>query len=218
MTAAAQTFPGARSVYTRDPELGRIWVPSDLLKLVSLPGKATRRAVQGEVGIFIAKQHRPVYDEDGVLRRMQLLWASITHNERVDKGAEKQDDQCFENASATGEFVAVAVANATLTKTKTDLSLGSASADVTTNEFTGTGLARAAGSLSTYTAPSSLGGVFTRRIQKVFTATGNATGKGAGLFDSTTVAGSNLYVEDNFSSDAVLVNNDTLTVNIDVSN
>lgn len=37
------------------------------LKLVSFPGKATRRLYgPGEVGVFIAKQHRPVYEDGGV--------------------------------------------------------------------------------------------------------------------------------------------------------
>lgn len=204
----------SRDVHSIDPELGRIWTPAEMLRAVSLPGKAVRRAYgPGEMGVFIAKQHRRI---DG---RLRLIWESITHNERVDQGAVQQDIQCFGSASATRVFTAVAVANAALTKTKTDLSLGSATTAVTTNEFTTLGLARAAGSLGSYTAPASLGAQFTRRVTKTFTASGSATGKGAGLFDNgATVSPSNLYVEDNFSSDAVLVNGDTLTVNIDISN
>ncbi len=209
----------SREVYEIDPELGRIWTPPDLLKLISFPGKAVRRLYgPGEIGVFIVKQHRPVYRADGLLEKMRLIWVSITHNERVDQGAVQQDIQCFGAASATLVFKAVAVANAALTKTKTDLSLGSATGGVTTNEFTTLGLARAAGTLGAYTAPATLGGQFTRRVTKTFTATGAATAKGGGLFDSTTVAGSNLYVEDNFATDAILATNDTLTENIDISN
>lgn len=213
MTAAA-ALGRSRDLYAIDPELGRIWTPAEMLRSVSLPGKAVRRLHgPGELGVFVAKQHRRI---DG---RLRLIWASITHNERVDQGAVQQDVQCFGSASTTRIFTAVAVANAALTKTKTDLSLGSASANVTTNEFTTLGLARAAGTLGSYTAPASLGAQFTRRVTKTFTATGSATATGAGLFDNgATVSPSNLYVEDNFASNAVLVNGDTLTVNIDISN
>jgi len=49
-------------------------------------------------------------------------------------------------------------------------------------------------------------------VSKLFTATGGATAYGAGLFDSTTVAGSLLYAEGLFSSNAILATTDTLTV------
>lgn len=203
------------------PELGRIRVPQEWVRGFSAPGRPTRRPAPGEFGLFVATQKRPVWrelEEDGrrLLEKLELIWHSITHNERVDQGALRQDVALF--GSTAMAFTAVAVASASLTKTKTDLSLGSASASVTTNEFTTIGLSRAAGSLSTYTAPASLGAQFSRLITKTFTASGSGTAHGAGLFDSTTVSGSNLYVEDNFSSTAVLVSSDTLTVNATISN
>lgn len=188
-----------------DPDLGRIWLPR-LDDTLSLPGRPVRRRLR-EIGVFVAKQHR-----DG-----RLIWASVTHNERVDAGAVRQDVQCF-GAATAAVFTAVAVASATLVKAKTDLSLGSGVSGGTANEFTTLGLSRAAGSLGAYTAPGALGGQFSRVISKTFTASGNATAYGGGLFDSVTPAGSNLYVEDNFASTAVLVNGDTLTEQVTVSN
>ncbi len=212
-----------------DPDLGRVDVPEALKRYISLPGGPTRKA-HGEVGIFIAKWKRPQYrcgqasyahdyrlcGDPDCLVRMELMGASISHNERVDAGAAAQDALVF--GSGTTRFTTVAVANATMTKAQTDKSLDSVTQSVTTHEFTTLGLSRAAGSLGAYTAPASLGGTFSRVITKTFTASGGATAKGAGLFDSVTVSGSTLYVEDNFSSDAVLVTNDTLTVNATITN
>jgi len=197
-----------RTAFTRDSELGNLYLPV-LHRAISRPGRATKAAC-GEVGIFVVKQHR-----DG-----ELIWASVTHNERVDAGAAIQANRVFGTAGTTaaGVFTAIAVASAALTKTKTDLSLGSATAGVTTSEFTTLGLARAAGTVSTYTLPGTLGGTFSQLLTRTFTATGAATATGAGVFDSITVAGSNLYIEDNYASNAVLATNDTLTVNVTISN
>jgi hypothetical protein len=210
-----------------DPDLGRIWTPPDLLKLISLPGRPVRRLYgPGEIGVFVAKQHRPEFD-DGVLRRMRMLWHSITHNERVDAGANQQAKQVFGGGSSPGSPSTslypkvVAVANASLTKAKGDQSLGSTSSGVTTNEFTTIGLSRAAADSPVggdYTAPSSLGGTFTQVLRKTFTASGTGTAHGAGAFDSTTVAGSILHVEDNFATSASLISADTLTVTITITN
>ena len=170
----------------------------------------------GEVGICVAVQKRPKFSLDGVLLGFETIWASITHNERVDRGALIQDVQCF--GTPTTVFTAVAVASAALTVAAGDESLGTATPDVTTNEFTTIGLTRAAGGLGSYVAPASLGATFDRTITKTFTATGGGTAQGAGLFDDLTPTGSFLYVEDNFGSTAVLVNNDTLQVDVTISN
>lgn len=155
--------------------------------------------------------------EPKCLVRFDLMWASISHNERVDDGAAAQDALLF--GAGTTRFTIVAVANATLAgKAQTDSSLGANAASGTTNEFTTIGLSRAAGSLGAYTAPASLGATFSRVVTKTFTASGSGTAYGAGLFDSATVSGSILYVEDNFSSTAVLVSGDTLQVNATISN
>lgn len=221
------------STLYHDPELGRIAVPTAAHRTISRPNAPVTRA-HGEIGVFVAKQHRPrvidCVERHGVLIPIiggyDMVWASITHNERVDAGADKQARQTFGGGaspaapSATAYFNVIALASATLTKTKTDQSLGSASSGVTTNEFTTIGLARATATLiaGNYTAPSTLGGTFAQLISKLFTASGNGTVFGAGIFDSTTVAASVLYVEDNFSSSAVMVSGDTLTVNATITN
>lgn len=223
-----------QAVLFEHPDLGRIFAPEIMTKRISTPSGIRNLYGPGEIGIVVAVQKRPVMRcgipaqvHDKVIAenakhgawcidRYELLFDSITHNERVDDGAAEQDDLLF-GAGGTA-FVAVAVASANLTKTKTDSSLGENAANGTTNEFTASGLSRAAGSLGTYTAPASLGATFSRVITKVFTATGSVTAHGSGLFNSTTVSGSILYVEDNFSSTAVLVNNDTLTVNWTITN
>jgi hypothetical protein len=216
-----------RNLIYRDPDLGNIYTPPGFWRSKSYPGQPTRRIKPGEVGIFVAVQKRPIYRDDGFLERMETLWWSITHNERVDAGADKQARQTFGAGaspaapSATVYFSVMAIANATLTKAKGDQSLGSTSSGVTTNEFTTLGLARVAATTPVggdYTAPASLGAQFAQILRKTFTATGSATALGGGLFDSTTVAGSILYAEDNYASSAVLVTNDTLTQTITVNN
>ena len=221
-----------------DRDLGRITLPA-LSRLISLPGAPVRRAVRGEFGVFVAKVKRPrILDHveqivNGVRTLVPIIggydtvWASVSHNERVDAGAAYQARQVFAGGSspaapsATVYFNVLAVANASLTKAKGDQSLGSTSSGVTTNEFTASGLSRATADTPVggdYTAPSTLGGTFSQVVKKTFTATGSVTAQGAGVFNSTTVAGSILYVEDNFSSSAALVNNDTLTVTATISN
>jgi hypothetical protein len=217
------------------PDLGAVRAPAALVRALaprSLPGLPVRQRSLGEFGIFVATQKRPVWEgcehEPGEphdtlrcsLRRMELLWHSITHNERVDVGAAIQANRLFgtPGTTANGVFTALAVANATFSKTKTDLSIGSASGGATTNEFTGSGFARAAATVSTYTAPASLGGQFSQLLSKLFTASGAGTAWGAAVFDSLTPAGSNLYVEDLFSSSAPFISGDTITVQATLSN
>jgi hypothetical protein len=214
-----------------DAHFGRIVLPPSIQKLfapISLPGRPVRpRASLGEIGIFTAWHKRPVFREDGLLLRFDPLMLSITHNERVDAGASYQSRQVHGGGaspaapSASAYFNVLAVANASLTKAKGDQSLGSTSANATTNEFTTVGLSRATADTPVggdYTAPSTLGGQFTQVIKKTFTASGSGTAHGAGVFNSTTVSGSVLYVEDNFSSTAVLVSGDTLTVQASIQN
>jgi hypothetical protein len=214
-----------RIAFARDAHLGNLYLPA-LSRNTIYPDGRMRSAIR-EVGIFVAKQRRPVFDDAGQLVRYETIWASVTHNERVDAGASQQAKQVFGGGSspaapsATVYPLAIAVANATLTKAKTDLSLGSITVSVTTNEFTTLGLARVAAQAivgGDYTAPSTLGGTFSQNLKKTFTASGNATATGGGVFDSATVASSTLYVEDNFASNAVLVNADTLTVTVTITN
>jgi hypothetical protein len=217
----------ATVLFARDPHLGNIYVPSSLTGRTFYPGGHSRRAIDGEIGIFVAKHRRPRLGNGGAIVGYDTLWASITHNERVDVGAQQQAVQVFggggspASPSATLYPKVMAIANGTLTKNKADLSLGSTSANVTTNEFTTIGLSRVAVATivgGNYTAPSSLGGTFSQVVTKTFTASGGGTAYGAGLFDSTTVSGSILYVEDNFASTAVLVSGDTITVTVTITN
>jgi len=222
-----------------DRDLGRINLPF-LDRLISYPGRPARRAVSGEFGIFVTKQQRPrivdyirqlvngVETLVPVITGYDTIWTSITHNERVDAGALYQANQVFAGGStptapsATAYFNVIAIASAALTKAKTDLSLGIVTANVTTNEYTTIGLSRATATTpigGDYTAPSSLGGTFSQLVTKIMTVSGaGGTAYGAGIFNSTTVSGSKLYVEDNYSSTAVLVSGDTLTTNATISN
>jgi len=203
--------------FLRDPHFGQLYlkVPGS----VSLPNTPIKRFDLREVGIFWAKQLRPVMLASGLLA-FEPIWSSLTHNERVDVGAAIQFNRVFgtSGTTANGVITAVAVANANFTKTKTDLSIGTSSANSTTNEFTTIGLSRAAGSLGTYTAPSSLGGTASQVVSKSFSVSGTGTAHGAALFDQVTVNGSNLYVEDLFSSSASLLNGDTLAVSVTITN
>lgn len=200
-----------RAILYRDADLGGIYVPESWGRGLSLPGRPTRHAGPGERGLVVAKQ----------FRGKELLWHSITENERVDAGAAIQANRLYGTSGTTcnGVLTGLAVANASFSKTHTDLSIGSASASVTTSEFTTNGLARAAATVGTYTAPASLGAQYSQVLSKVFTASGSGgTAYGAALFDSLTPSGSNLYVEDLFSSTAVLVSGDTLAISWSLSN
>lgn len=223
------------TILRHEPDLGRLFAPASLFRSRSLPGIPIRRQDLREIGLVVAVQKRPriidMVERNGVLvpviGAMDLIWHSISHNERVDAGANYQAKQVFGAGSSPGApsatvyFNVIAIASASLTKAKTDQSLGSVSSGVTTNEFTTIGLSRATATTPVggdYTVPSSLGGTFAQNVAKTFTAAGNGTAYGAGLLNSTTVAGSILYVEDNFGSTAVLVSGDTLTVTFGVTN
>lgn len=143
----------------------------------------------------------------------ETIWLSITHNERVDDGAGIQFNRTLGTVGAAAAVAAnVAVANAAITALKTHRSIQSTSQSVTTNEFTTIGLSRALGTPGNYVAPASLNAVASADVVKSFSVSGSGTGKGSALFDSATPAGSLMYVEDNFSSDAVVVSGDTLQI------
>lgn len=212
------------TAFLLDRDLGRVKIPV-LDRAISLPGLPSRRMSDGELGIVISKQHRPRM-RDGLVIGFDLIWHDVSANERVDAGAAFQAVQCFGGSatpaapSATAYARAIAVASATLTKAKGDQSLGSASSGVTTNEYTTIGLSRVNATLvgGDYTAPASLGATFAQIVKNTFTASGSGTAYGSGLFNSTTVAGSILYVEDNFGSTAVLVSGDTLSITWTITN
>jgi hypothetical protein len=207
------------------PNIGQVSLDF-LTRAISYAGRGVKTKVNlKEIGIFACIAHRPVWaDNDpasGVLLKMLPFWLSITHNERVDVGAAIQFNRVFGTSGTTANGIITALAVATTgftTKTKTDLSIGSASANVTTNEFTGSGLARAAGTVSTYGLPASLGATASQLVTLLYTASGSATAHGGAVFDQVAVSGSHLYVEDQYSSDATLVTNDTLTQNVTINN
>lgn len=158
---------------------------------------------------------------DPRLFNTQVVWASVTPNERVDKGGDIQVNRVFGTVGTApaGVIVSMAVAKTTYTTTThTDLSIGSGSANVSTNEFTTIGLSRATATVQNYVAASSLNGTYAVDLFKSFTASGGGTAHGAAIFDSNTVSGSFLYCEDMFSSDAVVVSGDTLQVTWTVNN
>jgi len=220
-------------------DVGRVFIPS---RAISLPGTATRLRERGIVvasqrrplwsitgalrlpdvqhpapnGYLAVKRLLAPYLAllDPALFRSDVIWASITHNERVDDGAAHNVHRMFGTVGGSnGVGSVIAVANTSFTaKTKTDSSIGEDAADSTTNEFTTIGLSRAVGTVQNYSAPASLNGTFSVDVYKSFSASGGGTAHGAALFDSTTVAGSKLIVEDIFGSDAVVVNGDTLNI------
>lgn len=85
-------------------------------------------------------------------------------------------------------------------------------ANVATNEFTANGLSRAIGSLSGYTDPTALDGIFAGTIAKTFTdSTGASTFYGVALVDASSTGAFNLFAESPQTS-ATLQISDTLTV------
>jgi hypothetical protein len=228
------------------PEIGRIWMPEQQVSYRT-PGKTKAK----HVGIVVASIRRPLWSIqrlldlpdikhpkpgeflaqlnpfrgllDPALFAQQLIWASITHNERVDRGASIQHHRIFGTVGQAnnGVFTALAVGgvgaaptlSGNITKTKTDLSLGAAGSGVTTNEHTTIGLSRAAGTHQNLgAAPGALDGTQASDVFKSFAVTGTGAAIAAGLFDQVAVASSNLYVEDNFSTVANVVNGDTLQI------
>lgn len=217
----------SRPFLYRSADLGRVFLPPLLTRLISYPGAPVHRAATlREIGICEMVHKRPVV-RLGLLD-YEIGAVSITHNERVDPGAQQQAVQVFggggtpaaPSATLYPKVIAIATAGFT-TKTKTDQSIGIVTTGVTTNEFTTVGLSRVAATTpigGDYTAPASLGAVFSQLVKKTFTFTGSGTAHGSAVFDSVTVTGSIMYVEDIFSSDAIGVTNDTLAVTWTISN
>lgn len=214
--------------------LGGLWLPERT--------KSYRSgiAVPERVGIVVARQQRPRWSIEGLVKfpkdatperiralvtealaemdpaklQRETIWASVSANDRVDDGAGIQFSRVLGTVgAANGVAVNVAVATTGFTvETKTDRSIGVIGQGATTNEFTTIGLSRAAGAVGNYVAPASLNGTASADVSKTFTLSGSGTAHGAALFDQLVVAGSLMYVEHAFSSDAVLVSADTLLV------
>lgn len=222
------------------PDLGRIFLAMPAL---SVPGQPTRPRFGGSVivaqrrprwslrGELPALPHiekpwpsadlrvkallAPFRDQvDPKLFDTELIWASVTHNERVNDGGGHNANRLFGTVGASngvGNVVAVATTGFTA-KTATDSSIGVDAASLTTNEFTTIGLSRAVGTPGNYVAATTLNGTYATDIVKTFTASGSGTAHGSALFDSATVSGSILVCEDIFGSDAIMVSADTLAV------
>lgn len=216
-----------------NPGLGRVDLTS-IFKKTFLPGGAPK--ILKEVGVLQAYQQRRFTNdgkgngevwqpehlrENGDPGFLETIWGSVSHNERVSKGGDIQVNRVFGTVgtSSNGVPSAVAVASTGPTATNTHLSIGSVSANVTTNEFTTGGLARAVGTVQNYVVMASLGATFSVDIVKTFTASAGNTATGSALFDNgTTVSPSNIYVEAPFGSSAVLVSGDTLAITWTISN
>jgi len=232
------------------PNLGRLWLPETTVSYAGA-GKCKREYD----GVVVASQLRPRWSIDGLARlpertyppedgKAQLkglvglidplkfacetIWASVTHNARVDMGCSIQHRICFGVVGQTtnGFFDDMALGGAGgtepngyttgITIAKTDLSLGIITADVSTNEHTaagGIGLARTQATHQTYGGPPpGLNDPDTSDLYKSFSVLGTGKVYSTGLFDSPTVIGSHLYVEDNFGTMASVINGDTLQV------
>lgn len=191
------------------------WSQKGLFKLPDVPNPTNpQRQIEEFLNPF-----RKDFDPD--VFKSDLVWADIGHNERVDKGGDINITRLFGAASgastAAGVLTAMAIASASLTVAHADLSLGSGSANATTNEFTTIGLSRAAATVQNYVATTTLDATVSVDLFKSFSVSGSGTAYGAGVFDSTTVSGSFLFIEKNFSSSAVVVNGDTLQVTITIT-
>jgi hypothetical protein len=77
-----------------DPDLGRIALPTAFTTSISYPNQAIRQWRSWYFRCQAETPKRPIYRE-GILQRFDTIWASVTHNERVDAGANYQAKQVF---------------------------------------------------------------------------------------------------------------------------
>lgn len=221
------------------PDLGRLVLPNPSISFPGTPSRpkfagvvvAVQRRPQWSIRGDFALPHidRPWPSSEQVVKDLlapfrdkvdpklfwtEVVWASVTPNERVNAGGGHNVNRIFGTvgaSNAVGTNIALATTGFTA-KTATDQSIGSASSGATTNEFTTIGLSRALGTVQNYVAASALNGTYAVDVVKTFTASGGGTVHGAALFDQLTVAGSIMLCEDIFGSDAVMVSSDTLAV------
>lgn len=221
------------------PDLGRIFLQNPTLSLSGTPSRpkfagvvvAVQRRPLWSIKDLLALPHveHPFPSAEQVVKdllapyrgqmdpklfRTEVVWASVTPNERVNAGGGHNVARIFGTvgaANAVGADIAIATTGFT-TKTATDQSIGIITSGVTTNEFSTIGLSRALGTVQNYVAATTLNGTYAVDVVKTFTASGGGTAHGAALFDQLTVAGSILLCEDIFGSDAVMVSSDTVAV------
>lgn len=131
-----------------------------------------------------------------------------SYNSRVDKGAaltaSLMSGSSLGSISSPLPPLYIALSTSSLTPAKSDTTLS--------GETVVSGLARAIGTVGTYTAPSVLDGAASYVISKTFTAgvTGPTTIQSAALFDAASTG--NMFVEANLSASAVLGLSDTLAI------
>lgn len=146
------------------------------------------------------------YDKEGqpIYKRKKSIFS---FNARVDKGAALTASLL--TGTALGSIASplpplyIALSTSTLTPAKTDTTL--------TGETVVAGVARALGTVGSYTAPSTLDGAASYVLSKTFTLTGAATTiVSSAIFDA--VSTGNMFVEANLSSSAVLSTGDQLVI------
>lgn len=195
------------------------WRDSEELQRLFATPEAFVRALRGK--LFL-----PGYAE-----AMRVAYA---HNERVQNGARMVAKSFWGLSSsptqatvATPSYIALdssstfTAANFTWAHDGADQSLGNGTAatgaNVTTNEFTASGLARASSTVGSYADPSALDGVFTCTVTHTFTCTsGPQTSYGAGLVDAASTAAFNLFAEAPYTS-ATTQTNDTVALTWSIS-
>ena len=164
------------------------------------------------------------------LWKRDLIWASVSHNERVDKGAAGQlyrtlstgltTSPTFTPATSTIGFRIIALSTTNPAAAASHLSLYTTTASNQSLEYSTNGLGGSPRqltglSIGTYTnAGAAANETASAQLSIAFTCSGGTqTVYGAGIFDSETVTGSNLYAEGTFAEGPTSVTTaDVLTV------
>ena len=147
------------------------------------------------------------YDKDGNKVYAKPSLFQFSYNARVDKGAAQQASLMSGatlggiSTPLPGKYIALSTSS--LTPAKGDTTL--------TGETAVAGIARVAGTVQNYVAPSVVDGAASYDIYNQFTLTGaGTTVVSSALFDA--VSTGNMFAEANFGSSAVMATNDILQV------
>lgn len=139
------------------------------------------------------------------IRNGKVIKQGFTYNARVDKGADLSASllagESLNSISSPAAPIDIALGTSTLTPDKGDTTL--------TDETSVSGLARTTGTIQNYSGPSSLDGACSYEVYNEFTNGGATTTiRSSALFDTN----SNMFVEANLDSDAVLESSDILKI------